>query len=84
MAEFEVDEYLMHPAIRGKRCVECGIFPEVERKPWFTCSICGKVVCEKHGKTHIPLCFAKTWGLVEIGPEGELIPVEKPRSFTLG
>ena len=80
----EVDEYVIHPAIRGQQCVECGAFPEVDRKPWFTCSICGKVVCEEHAKTHIPLCFAKTWGLAEETPEGKLIPIERPRSFALG
>lgn len=80
----EGDGYLMHPGIRGKRCVECGIFPEVENKDWFTCSICSAVVCANCQKAHVPLCFAKTWGMVEVGPDGELINVEKPRTFNLG
>lgn len=82
--KLEVDEYVIHPFVRGIRCVECGCFPQVEEKDWFTCSICGKPVCEECRKRHIPLCFAKTWGMVEVGPEGELVPVEKPRSFTIG
>lgn len=83
LTEPEIDEYVIHPAIRGQQCVECGCFPEVEGKDWYTCSVCGKVVCLEHAKTHNPLCFAKTWELAETTPEGELVPVDKPRRFTL-
>ena len=81
--EFEVDEYVVHPLIRGLRCVDCGDW--LDEKPWFTCSSCGKTICEECRVGHIPLCMALTWAMAKVDPEtGELVQEEKPQSFKLG
>jgi hypothetical protein len=73
------------PLISRGICPECGepIYPgEARGRKWFTCSICGRTVCEDCRKEHIMHCFAETWGLME-KKDGEWVQVEKPRQFAI-
>ena len=73
------------PLIERGICPECGgeIYPgEWRGQKWFTCSVCGRTVCEDCRKQHIMHCLAKTWGLME-EKNGEFVQVERPRQFAI-
>ena len=81
--EPERGEFYVHPLVVGRRCADCYKWLG-KREEWFTCSICGATICEECRRGHIPVCMVKTWGIVEVGPEGELVQVEKPRKWAMG
>jgi len=52
---------------------------------WFTCSICGKPVCEVCRRGHVTRCMAVSWDVARENPEtGELEPTEKPPEYAIG
>lgn len=82
--EPERGEFFVHPLIVGRRCADCGEYLGKEEE-WFTCSICGKKICERCRRGHISTCMVETWGLAKVDPDtGELVQEEKPPRFAMG
>jgi hypothetical protein len=80
------------PVKPGLRCADCGEwiteaypFGMALERSWFTCSTCGKTICENCRKAHISLCMVLTWRMATVDPDtGKLIQSAKPHKFTMG